>query len=434
MHAYPGPASPLARVAAMRIAMTAALVLLLGAGPAAAPLPVQLVETIPVETRLGDPSLPQAAKVWVEMIEGARRSIDLEHFYLSHWPGEPTGPVLDALGRAAKRGVQVRLILDVRFQATYPEPADSIGKLPGVALRWIDMKKISGGGVQHAKIMLVDDAQVFVGSQNFDWRALEHIHEMGVRVRDPRIAGLFRRVFEYDWAASAPGAAPPAPGSMGTLERAVFATLPLPLVQGPGDTVRVWPSFSPRDHIPDPALWDRDQIVRLLDGARSEVVVQLLTYGLGRGSERDSTLDQALRRAAARGVRVRLLVSDWEADSPRIADLQRLTTVANVEVRLSSVPEWSGGYIPFARVEHCKYMVADSSWLWLGTSNWEPSYFLASRNLAVTVHHAPLARRARGIFETSWNAPSATAFNAGVTLAKRVHGETPPPGATFYGE
>ena len=98
------------------------------------------------------------------------------------------------------------------------------------------------------------------------------------------------------------------------------------------------------------------------------------------------------------------------------------------------MPEWSGGYIPFARVEHCKYVVVDSSWTWVGTSNWEPGYFHATRNLAVTVHHAPLARRARAIFETSWSAPGAVALSAGTTLAKRVHGETPPPGATNYGE
>jgi hypothetical protein len=79
-------------------------------------------------------------------------------------------------------------------------------------------------------------------------------------------------------------------------------------------------------------------------------------------------------------------------------------------------------------------MVADTSWLWLGTSNWEPSYFLATRNIAITTHHGPLARRARGIFETSWNAPTAVALTAGATIAKRTHSETPPPGATLYGE
>jgi len=400
-----------------------------GSGPA-----VELVETIPVESGLGDPTRPQAAQVWVQMIDGAQRTLDLEHFYLSHWPGESTGPVIDAIGRAAARGVQVRLILDVHFQATYPEPADSLGKLRNITLHWIDMKKLSGGGVQHAKYMVVDEAEVFMGSQNLDWRALKHIHEMGVHVRDLRIAGLFEQVFNYDWKASAPGAAPTPPNSAGRLSAGVLAALPLPLVQGPGDTVRVWPGFAPRFHIPDASLWDQDELARLLDGARSDVMVQSLTYGLGRGLERDSTLDQALRHAAARGVKVRLLISDWEADNARIGDLQKLTTVPNIEVRLSSVPQWSGGYIPFARVEHCKYMVVDSTWTWVGTSNWEPDYFHLSRNAGLSMQNRPIALRARAIFETGWKAAAERRLTASATIAKRVHGDTPPPGQKVYGK
>ena len=131
---------------------------------------------------------------------------------------------------------------------------------------------------------------------------------------------------------------------------------------------------------------------------------------------------------------MKLIVSDWEIGGRGEPDLRALAATPGIEVKISQVPDWSGGYIPFARVEHCKYMVADSSWLWLGTSNWEPSYFSATRNVAITVHHRPLARRARGIFEADWNAPTATTLANGVTLAKRAHAETPPPGATLYGE
>jgi phosphatidylserine/phosphatidylglycerophosphate/cardiolipin synthase-like enzyme len=424
--------------ALLRRVLIAPALFLLAAGASApvrtGPPPVQLVASIPVESALGDPAMPRAAETWVEMIDGARRSLDLEHFYLSTWPGEPTGPVIDAIGRAARRGVHVRLLLDVRFRPTYPQPAESLGRVPGIELRWIDMKKISGGGVQHAKFMIVDGRQLFVGSQNLDWRALAHIHELGVRVTDERIAGAYERVFEYDWAASAPDAAPVTGAPAPRMAPADLALLPARIVQAPGDTVTVWPTFNPIGHIPDASLWDLDQIVRLLDSARGEIVMQSLTYGSGRGSERDSTLDLALRRAAGRGVRVRLLISDWEADSPRIRDLQRLTDVANVEVKLGTVPEWSGGYIPFARVEHCKYMVVDTLWTWVGTSNWEPDYFHTSRNAALTMRNRPIARQARAMFETGWRSATARAVSAAETYAPKTHRETPPPGRKVYGQ
>ena len=117
--------------------------------------PVQLVETIPEETTVGHGDLPRARDVWIEMIDGARDSIDLEGFYLSAWPGEPLDDVITALGKAAARGVRVRLLLDKGMGATYPKPADSLAILPGFARRWIDFKRVAGG-VQHAKYFVVE--------------------------------------------------------------------------------------------------------------------------------------------------------------------------------------------------------------------------------------------------------------------------------------
>jgi phosphatidylserine/phosphatidylglycerophosphate/cardiolipin synthase-like enzyme len=162
-------------------------------------------------------------------------------------------------------------------------------------------------------------------------------------------------------------------------------------------------------------------------------VVQLLTYSVGGHGERDSTLDDAMRKAAARGVKVRLLVSDWEADNPRIEDLQRLAATPNVEARLSTVPEWSGGYIPFARVEHCKYAIADSLTTWIGTSNWEPGYFHGSRNVAVTLKNRPIALDARKVFDASWRAPGTRVVKPGEKYERRIHGMNPPAGKNAYG-
>jgi len=188
--------------------------------------------------------------------------------------------------------VRVRLLLDRRMHDTYPMPADSLARLPGVEVRSVDFGPLAGG-VQHSKYFLVDRSIVVVGSQNFDWRALEHIHELGVAVREARLAQIFGDVFEADWAlgagvggargpgpAGAPGAAGGAPrgraspatataDSAGRMlaRRALsggarVASLPLVIVQSPGDTARVWPSYSPHGWIPDSTLWDRDAVVR----------------------------------------------------------------------------------------------------------------------------------------------------------------------------
>ncbi len=427
------PARPLRPILALLVLLAAAA----GARPATAAghPPVRLVETRPSESDLGDPALPSPLGAWTEMIDGAQHRIDVEQFYLSTWPSEPMDVVLASLGQAVRRGVRVRLLLDAGMHRTYPRAADSLARVPGWEVRLVDYRRIAGG-IQHAKFFLVDGRSAYLGSQNFDWRALKHIHELGVEVDDPRVTADFERAFAMDWAMGTPiGQAP----DTTRIARAVQVphprgTLPYRIVNAPGDTVRLWPSWNPKRFVPDTTLWDRDQIVRALDRARSEIVLQVLTYSTGDDRRlRDPALDEALRRAAGRGVHVRLVVSDWEMGSRGMKDLQALARVPNVEVKLSTVPDWSGGYVPFARVEHCKYFVVDTLCTWVGTSNWSPDYFHSSRNLAVLIENRPIARDARAIFEASWRAPGAAPLAPDSTYAPKVHGEEPPPGRLKYG-
>ncbi len=256
-----------------------------------------------------------------------------------------------------------------------------------------------------------------------------------MRVRDARVAAELERVFGMDWEAGTPvGQAADTTRTFNAtqLQRAP-GSLPYRIVQAPGDTVELWPGWSPKRFIPDTTLWDRDMIVRMLDQARHEIVAQVLTYSPAGRGRRDDAIDGALRRAASRGVRVRLVVSDWETGSSGLKELQALARVPGIEVKLSTVPEWSGGYIPFARVEHCKYAVVDSLWTWVGTSNWEPSYFHGTRNVSVTMRNPALAAQAHTIFERSWLPPGAAVLDPDRTYPRKEHGETAPAGKKKYG-
>lgn len=401
-----------------------ALLIVFTVAAAPAPSPVRLASTRPIGTALGDTTVPSAAATWVTMIREARERVDLSHFYLSRKSGEALDPVLDELGRAAARGVRVRLLLDAGMHRTYPQPADSLARVPGIAVRLVDYRRLTGG-VQHAKYMVVDGRDAWIGSQNLDWRALSHIHELGARLALPEVARAFGDVFERDWVAADTTAAAPA--------EVRPVRWPVRFEQD-GERGEAWVGASPVRTNPRSVLWDRDLLLERIHRAEREVCAMMLSYATSGYGLTDSTLHRTLIAAAERGVRVRLIVSDWAIGGRGERDLRALAAVPGIEVRISSVPEWSGGYIPFARVEHCKTMVVDGTWTWIGTSNWDPSYFMNSRNLGVTLRHVPTAQRVRAIFERSWTAPSAIALGEGVTIPKRVHGETPPPGVPFYGE
>ena len=395
------------------------------ATPATPSPALELGESRPLETKLGNPALHEARDEWVDMIRGARGTLDIEQFYFSHRPGESLQPVVDEIGRAAARGVRVRLLLDAGFLKTYPQPAESLARLEYVEVRAVDYRRLTSG-VQHAKFMIVDGHDAWIGSQNLDWRAFTQIHELGLRVRHEALAGAIRSVFASDWAA----ADTTKPFVVGLPSGAAW---PQRVTQAPGRDVEVWLGASPRATTPAGIPWDRDLIVQRLAEAKREVSIQLLQYGVRQRGGEDSTLHRALLSAVGRGVKVRLILSDWSlggANEPAMRDL----AARGVEVRISRVPDWSGGYIPFARVEHCKYMVVDSEWLWVGTSNWEPSYFINTRNLGLTVHDPVLARQADVIFATSWNAPGAAPYGPDTKLPPREHGAKAPEGVKVYGE
>ena len=199
---------------------------------------------------------------------------------------------------------------------------------------------------------------------------------------------------------------------------------PFTLVEQGNDTIVFSPTCSPKGVIPDSALWDESQIVRLIDAATSEVMCQFLTYSpVGRDKSYYPVLENALKRAAVRGVRVKMIVSDWSKEHPIEDYLKSLALFPNIQVKYSVIPDWSKGYISFARVEHLKYLVVDSSNCWIGTANWEKSYFYTTRNVGVSVKNGRISRLLRRIFHKGWDGPYTEAVKAEVDYRSRRHGE-----------
>ncbi|UQA61666.1 phospholipase D-like domain-containing protein [Polyangium aurulentum] len=368
------------------------------APPATPEAPVELVESFPLETNLDHRDVPDAADVWPAMFRLARERIDIAHFYISNDPRGRLEPSLVAIEEAADRGVAVRLLVDRKFYERYPEMADRLAARRGVLVRKIDMSP----GVQHAKYFLVDGREAFVGSQNMDWRALDHIQEMGVRARIPEIARALGRVFDVDWDVAG-GAA--AQAALGREE----PPIPLPAKASLGGApITILPVASPKELLPRGMAWELPEMIGRIDGARRSVDVQVLGYKTTtRGGGEFHDLDDALRRAASRGVRVRLLVSDWSKRSASLDALRSLARVGGIDVRFIVIPQSAAGFIPFARTAHAKYMVVDGAAVWIGSSNWEGDYFTTSRNVGLVIDGPAFARRLQGIFEDGFAGPYA---------------------------
>lgn len=398
------------RIAALTLAFT---ILALPWSRATAAPPIELGQTVPVETDLAEKDVRTAKDIWVEMIDGASVSIDTAQFYVANREGSDLEPVLAALERAAKRGVKVRVLLSALKRMLEGDPASvaRLRALPGGVVETLDLTQKTGG-ILHAKYWIVDHREVYVGSQNLDWRALSQIHELGLHLQDERIARELEAVFEHDLALAQgkepPKTGPPAPAAA----RPDVELVASPAVLNPPGT---------RAAI--------DALKELFDGAKTSIAVQVLDFDTADRYSKDKNaapwleIDTAIRAACARGVKVRMLLSHWNTARNAVTALQALAGTANLELRICEFPRAAEGFIPYARVAHSKYMIVDGETLWIGTSNWLKDYFTATRNVELIVRKRETAGQAAAIFERLWSSKFATPFDPGRSYPAPEKGE-----------
>ncbi|MDS9991155.1 phospholipase D-like domain-containing protein [Xanthomonas sp. A2111] len=388
-----------------------------GADARTQPSQFQIVESVPEASVYGEPGVPRTQQTWLAMINGAKQRIDIAAFYISEKPGTGLTPVLDALSARARAGVVVHLLVDHTFLAKNPDSVAWLGKVPGITVRVLPVDTLTGG-VLHAKYMIVDDASVFVGSQNWDWRALEQIHEIGARIDDARFAKTFAASFDYSWRladegdlakAQARGVQPPdfAP---------VTATDPVLLDAGSAAPLVAFPAFSPPALQPAWVSAEEPALVEMIHASQHALRIQVMTLSAIRSFGPKgwwAPVDGAIRDAAARGVQVHIIVADWALREPMQAYLKSLAALPNITVKFSRLPLAPQGFIPYARVEHAKYAVADDRSSVIGTGNWEWSYFNTAVDASVFVKGKGPAETLTRIFDRDWNGPYVTTLQPG---------------------
>lgn len=362
----------------------------------------ELVHTVPVDTALGTADLRQPGPVWIELFDGAKSTIDIGQFYAVDHPGSVMDSVIERLEAAGKRGVKIRFLLEEKgIRLSEASTLERLRAIPNLSLRVLSYGQLSGG-ILHAKYMVVDGKQAFIGSQNFDWRSLEHIHETGLRITDAPVVSQVQAIFDQDWRAQA----------------ALTEHQPVPLPAAGTAPARTgnYLVASPQRYNP-PGVGDSQlELPRLLSEAQHEVRVQLLDYApLSYGPDKTrpyyAVIDNAVRAAAARGVSIKLMVSNWNTDALELPYLKSLAVLPNVQIKIVTLPEAKQGFIPYAWVIHSKTLEIDGKVAWVGTSNWLGGYLDNSRNLEVVMRSEMMARRIGDLHEQLWDGPYARALN-----------------------
>jgi phosphatidylserine/phosphatidylglycerophosphate/cardiolipin synthase-like enzyme len=134
----------------------------------------------------------------VSLVDGAKRRVDL-----IGPSADPDGRVVRALVRAARRGVEVRVLLGSAWyvedenRATV-ERLNAVAEREGLPLTARLAEPRGRYGTVHAKGVVADDTAV-VGSLNWNDHAASENREVVLALHGEAVAAYYRRAFEADW-------------------------------------------------------------------------------------------------------------------------------------------------------------------------------------------------------------------------------------------
>ena len=350
---------------------------------------IEVVTSIPVETTLKGDGTRRALVVWVEMINNAEKTIDFAQFYLVSEEDEPLEPVIEALKKASSRGVKIRFLIDKKMINNSAPLKARLENIENVNITIFDWGELNGS-IIHAKYFIVDDREVFVGSQNFDWRALKHIHETGLRITEPGVITDLKRIFEADW-------------MYNNGDKNAYAFNGETSQTGKRKAIIL--TASPEKFNP-PGIGSSLKVLKgLINNSKKRITIQLLNYKtqIYKSDSEFTELYDALRKAAQRGVEIKFAVSDWNLKKPGIESIKSLSRINGISVKVFNIPEYSKGFIPYSRVIHSKVMRVDDNVSWVSTSNWGHSYFYGSRNVDVVLKLKGVAKILDSLFVELWD-------------------------------
>jgi cardiolipin synthase len=320
-------------------------------------------------------------------IDAAERDVRLEtYIYVDDAAGRR---IAEALKRAARRGVAVRMMVDAFGSRTLPKTFFDALREAGVVVQlfrpsrtWLTLRR-SRLRRLHRKLVLVDGRVGFVGGLNVVDDATDNPTgatrlDYAVRIEGPLLARIYPVVHRL-WALVA----------WISMKRRQRGFRPPEVHPAPaGESVA---AFVHRDN-----LGHRHDIeamyLRGIRGARREVVIACAYFMPGWRVRR------ALMAAASRGVRVVLLLQGW-TDHAVFQHASRVLYEALLE-RGVEIFEYTGGEL------HAKVGVVDERWATVGSSNLDPFSLVLAREANVVVFDQAVARALRASLEEEIRARS----------------------------
>ncbi|XP_063906502.1 5'-3' exonuclease PLD3-like isoform X3 [Zophobas morio] len=394
---------------------------------------LSLVESIPEGVTFNSSvKHPSTFETWFNLILSAESTIEIASFY---WtlrqsevypdPSSVKGEIIfqSLLKAGTDRKISIKIAQNAPTQNNPNVDTEVLVKRKAAQVRSLNFAKLMGGGVLHTKFWIIDRKHVYVGSANMDWRSLTQVKELGLVINNCTcLAEDLGKVFDVYWKLGEDGARIPDqwPANLSTH---INKDTPMNLTLN-NETFQTYLSSSPPPFNPSGRTNDIDALLNVIQHAETFIYIAVMDYfPLTIYTPKIKfwpKIDDALKTAAIEHhVKVKMLISWWNHSRPSednflksIASINQAYPRVSIEVRRFIVPsDKEQEKIPFARVNHNKYMVTDNT-VYIGTSNWSGDYFTDTAGVSFVLHdpmfdrnvtQTTLRSELQAVFERDWN-------------------------------
>lgn len=311
----------------------------------------------------------------IEEVRSAKDSIRVMMSTANNYPKYPNGiqnELFDSLGVAVDRGVNVRVLLDESdFAKSITETNETTAKL--LRARGVKVKLDDPKVTTHAKLIVIDDRTVIVGSSNWNYPSYTETYQSNVKLTGKRVAGFYSSVFDTAWAGES------------------FEKVNLPELSEGAGVVPLISTGENRSYY--------SMAKKMMGRARESidlVVFKITRYPEFRGSKSNKLL-KALVEAKQRGVDIRIIldVNSWSDD---VNQSNRETALWLLGQGVRNVT-----FDSFTTTTHSKVLIVDGNSVLLGSTNW--SYYSLSKNLEADIllkNTLEVGRAYQKYFEKLW--------------------------------
>ena len=137
----------------------------------------------------------------IDIINKAQRTIDFMTFKLDLKQGSKRGKInkiFEALQAAQNRGIKIRAQLQIGHNSIgTPHTNHNAARI--LTETGIETRHPTGERIQHAKLFIIDNEIVLIGSHNLSNKSFEYNCEVSILFYDKKISENLTRYFEHTW-------------------------------------------------------------------------------------------------------------------------------------------------------------------------------------------------------------------------------------------